>query len=116
MDRGATTRHDRRDEDTKGSSAMRVRDARHPIGVIAGASWLVATMALALLWCGSAFAAQPKVVLLRGGRVFSTGMDSLADELKAKGIHAQVAGHCHGRLRYPTFCASGLLARPARWS
>ena len=73
---------------------MRVRDARHAIGVIAGTSWLVATMALALLWCGSAFAAQPKVVLLRGWfGVFSTGMDSLADELKAKGIHAQVAGH-----------------------
>jgi thioesterase domain-containing protein len=73
---------------------VRVRDARHAIGVIAGASWLVATMALALLWCGHAFAAQPKVVLLRGWfGVFSTGMDSLADELKAKGIHAQVAGH-----------------------
>ncbi|MGA7253649.1 MAG: hypothetical protein WBX35_20805 [Pseudolabrys sp.] len=73
---------------------MRVRDARHAIGVIAGTSWLVATMALALLWCGHAFAAQPKVVLLRGWfGVFSTGMDSLADELKAKGIHAQVAGH-----------------------
>ncbi|MGC2468337.1 MAG: hypothetical protein WA439_00400, partial [Pseudolabrys sp.] len=78
----------------EGSSAVRVRDARHAIGVIAGASWLVATMALALLWCGHAFAAQPKVVLLRGWfGVFSTGMDSLADELKAKGIHAQVAGH-----------------------
>jgi len=83
---GTTTR--------KGSSAIRLRDARHRIGVIAGASWLGATMALALLSCGSAFAAQPKVVLLRGWfGVFSTGMDRLADELKAKGIHAQVAGH-----------------------
>ena len=73
---------------------MRVRDARHPIGVIAGASWLGATTALALLWCGSAFAAEPTVVLLRGWfGVFSTGLDSLADELKAKGVHAQVAGH-----------------------
>lgn len=73
---------------------MRVRNARHAIGVIAGASWLGATMALALLWCGSAFAAQPKVVLLRGWfGVFSSGLDSLADELKAKGVHAQVAGH-----------------------
>ena len=73
---------------------MRMRDARHPIGVIAGASWLGAAMALALLWSGTAFAAQPKVVLLRGWfGVFSTGLDSLADELKAKGVHAQVAGH-----------------------
>ena len=73
---------------------MRVRDARHSNGGIPGASWLGATMALALLLCGSAFAAQPEVVLLRGWfGVFSTGMDSLADTLKAKGIHAQVAGH-----------------------
>src|SRR4029434_3568250 len=78
----------------EGSSTMRVREARHAVGVIARASWLATTMALALLWCGSAFAAQPKVVLLRGWfGVFSSGLDSLADELKAKGVHAQVAGH-----------------------
>jgi hypothetical protein len=73
---------------------MRVRDARHSTGVIAGATWLSATMALALLWCGSAFAAQPKVLLLRGWfGVFSSGLDGLADELKAKGVNAEVAGH-----------------------
>ena len=94
MDRGATANMIVGTKTREGSSAMCVRDARHPIGVIAGASWLGATMALALLWCGSAFAAQPKVVLLRGWfGVFSTGLDSLADELKSKGVHAQVAGH-----------------------
>ena len=73
---------------------MRVRDARHSNGGIPGASWLGATMALALLLCGSAFAAQPEVVLLRGWfGVFSTGMDELAAELKAKGIKAEAIGH-----------------------
>lgn len=71
--------------ETEGS-VMYLRDARHP--------WRGATMALALLWYGSAFAAEPKVLLVRGWfGVFSTGLDSLADELKANGVHAQVVGH-----------------------
>jgi hypothetical protein len=53
-------------------------------------------VALALLWCNSALAAEPRVLLLRGWfGVFSTGMDSLASELKAKGIKAEVAGHVY---------------------
>jgi hypothetical protein len=52
--------------------------------------------AIALLCCSSAFAGEPRVLLLRGWfGVFSTGMDGLADELKAKGIKAQVAGHLY---------------------
>jgi hypothetical protein len=70
---------------------MHVRHCCHPIRMMAGASVIVA---FALLWSISAFAGQAKVVLLRGWfGVFSTGLDSLADELKAKGIDAQVAGH-----------------------
>ena len=73
---------------------MRVRDRCHPISMMASASWVHAIITLALLWSTSAFAGQPKVVLLRGWfNVFSTGLDNLADELKAKGIDAQVAGH-----------------------
>jgi pimeloyl-ACP methyl ester carboxylesterase len=53
-------------------------------------------MAIALLWCGHAFAAEPRVLLLRGWfGVFSTGLDGLADELKSKGINAEVAGHVY---------------------
>jgi hypothetical protein len=51
-------------------------------------------MAIALLWCNCAAAAEPRVLLLRGWfGVFSTGLDSLAGELRAKGINAEVAGH-----------------------
>jgi hypothetical protein len=51
---------------------------------------------VALIWCNCAQAAEPRVLLLRGWfGVFSTGMDSLADELRANGIDAQVAGHLH---------------------
>jgi hypothetical protein len=47
-------------------------------------------------WCSCALAAEPRVLLLRGWfGVFSTGLDSLADELKAQGINAEVAGHLH---------------------
>jgi hypothetical protein len=53
-------------------------------------------VAIALLWCNWALAAEPRVLLLRGWfGVFSTGMDSLADELKAKGIKAEVASHLY---------------------
>ena len=59
-----------------------------------GASCLA--VAIALLWCNGALAAEPRVLLLRGWfGVFSTGMDSLASELKAKGIKAEVAGHVY---------------------
>lgn len=56
--------------------------------------WVGAVIATALLWSNGALAGEPKVILLRGWfGVFSTGLDSLADELKAKGINAEVAGH-----------------------
>jgi hypothetical protein len=48
-----------------------------------------------LLFCGgSALAAEPRVILLRGWfGVFSTGLDSIADQLRQRGIEAEVAGH-----------------------
>jgi hypothetical protein len=53
-------------------------------------------MAIALLCCNCALAAEPRVLLLRGWfGVFSTGLDSLADELRANGINAEVAGHLY---------------------
>jgi hypothetical protein len=47
-----------------------------------------------ILSCETAFAAAPRVILLRGWfGIFSTGLDTIADQLKAMGIDAEVAGH-----------------------
>jgi len=46
-----------------------------------------------VLYCSPA-RAEPRVILLRGWfGVFSTGLDAIADTLKARGIRAEVAGH-----------------------
>ena len=68
----------------------RAHDARERL-------WLQAVLiVIALLWCTCAQASAPRVLLLRGWfGVFSTGMDSLADELRTNGIEAEVAGHLH---------------------
>ena len=72
---------------------MPVRDAR---GQCRWRACRIGAVVTALLWCNLAFAAEPRVLFLRGWLgVFSTGLDSLADELKAKGIKAEVAGHLH---------------------
>jgi pimeloyl-ACP methyl ester carboxylesterase len=58
------------------------------------AGFASAIVATALLWCSPTRASEPKVLLFRGWfGVFSTGLDTIAKELKAKGIDAQVAGH-----------------------
>jgi len=63
------------------------------IGARLGWGRIALVMAVALLWSHGAFAA-PRVLLLRGWfGLFSTGLDGIADELKAKGIDAEVAGH-----------------------
>src|SRR5215470_4720502 len=73
-------------------AAVRAHEHRDALRLRLGASCLA--VAIALLWCNCALAAEPRVLLLRGWfGVFSTGMDSLANELKAKGIKAEVAGH-----------------------
>jgi alpha-beta hydrolase superfamily lysophospholipase len=67
-------------------------------------------VALVLLWCASALAAGPHVVLLRGWfGIFSTGLDSVADQLRAQGIKAEVAGH----LNWSTALAEILRERSA---
>jgi hypothetical protein len=49
---------------------------------------------MVLFWCDPALAAGPRVFLLRGWfGIFSTGLDRIADQLKAFGIEAVVAGH-----------------------
>jgi hypothetical protein len=52
--------------------------------------------ALALAWCHAAFAAENRVILLRGYLgLFSNGLDELANELKAKGFDVEVRGHLY---------------------
>ena len=62
-----------------------------------GANCIAAMLAIvALFMSTSGFAAESRVLFLRGWfGVFSTGLDTLADQLKAKGIKAEVAGHLH---------------------
>lgn len=63
----------------------------------AGSLWLGVVTVVALLYCSPA-RADARVILLRGWfGVFSTGLDEMADTLKAKGIRAEVAGHLYWR-------------------
>jgi len=74
--------------------AVRKAERHGALGLNIIASGLV--MIIVLLWGQCTLAAEPRVVLLRGWfGVFSTGMDGLASELKAKGIKAEVAGHLY---------------------
>jgi hypothetical protein len=59
--------------------------------------WVGVVAVVALLYC-SPVRAEARVILLRGWfGVFSTGLDEIADALKAKGIRAEVAGHLYWR-------------------
>jgi len=59
--------------------------------------WVGVVAVIALLYCGPA-RADARVILLRGWfGVFSTGLDEIADALKAKGIRAEVVGHLSWR-------------------
>jgi hypothetical protein len=56
----------------------------------------LAVLAIFMLWSTYALAAGPRVILLRGWfGVFSTGLDRIADHLKAQGIEVEVAGHLY---------------------
>jgi hypothetical protein len=73
-----------------GAHAMRLR---HQRGWKANAILGVLGIAIALLW-SSAGKAETRVYLLRGWfGVFSTGLDSLAAELRSKGIKTETVGH-----------------------
>jgi hypothetical protein len=75
---------------------VRVPNARVRFGSRTAAWWLGAVTAVAMLWCDGAFAAEPRVLLLRGWlSVFSGGLDRLADELRAMGINAEVRRHLY---------------------
>src|SRR3978361_557041 len=59
--------------------------------------WAGVLAVVALLY-GSPARADARVILLRGWfGVFSTGLDEIANALKAKGIRAEVAGHLYWR-------------------
>jgi hypothetical protein len=48
----------------------------------------------ALLWCDGLLAAETQAILLRGYLgLFSDGLDRLAQELRARGINAEVRKH-----------------------
>ena len=79
-----------------GIRAVRMPDARDQFGSRTAAWWIGAITAVALLWCDGAFAAEPRVLLLRGWlNLFSAGLDRLADELRARGIKAEVRRHLY---------------------
>ena len=62
-----------------GTRAVRMPDARDQFGSRKSAWWIGAVMAVALLWCDGALAAEPRVLLLRGWlNLFSAGLDRLA--------------------------------------
>jgi hypothetical protein len=49
-----------------------------------------------LLWCDGALAAETRAILLRGYLgLFSDGLDRLAQELRARGINAEVRKHLY---------------------
>lgn len=57
-----------------------------------------AALGIALLWCNCTHA-ETQVYLLRGWfGVFSTGLDSMAEELRSKGIKAEAIGHLSWKL------------------
>jgi pimeloyl-ACP methyl ester carboxylesterase len=68
-------------------------EPRGQLGGKTQASLGVLCVAIALAW-SSATKAETRVYLLRGWfGVFSTGLDTLATELRGKGIKAETAGH-----------------------
>jgi hypothetical protein len=71
-----------------------MRRVRDRCGLKPYASRVAVIATVASLWCSSARAAETHAYLLRGWfGVFSTGMDTLAAELKSKGIKAEAIGH-----------------------
>ena len=76
------------------SWAESMRRVRDRCRLKACVRWAVAIATVASLACGSAGAAETRAYLLRGWfGVFSTGMDTLAAELKSKGVRAEAIGH-----------------------
>jgi surfactin synthase thioesterase subunit len=73
---------------------VRWRGVYDQYGLSAGARRVAFVVAIALLWCNCAYAAETRVYLLRGWfGVFSSGIDGLAANLNAKGIKAEAINH-----------------------
>jgi alpha-beta hydrolase superfamily lysophospholipase len=61
-----------------------------------GARSISAIAAIALFWSNAAHAGETRAILLRGYLgLFSGGLDTLADELRARGINAEVRKHLY---------------------
>jgi hypothetical protein len=91
---------------------MRVR---HQRGSKAGAMLGVLCVAIALLW-SSVTKVETRVYLMRGWfGVFSTGLDSLAEE-PGRSIKLRPSGICPGRRRFRTLLEIMPPARAVRWS
>ena len=74
--------------------AVHAHGGRRSLAKRIGARLLGTVLAMVLLWCDSGLAAGTHVVLLRGWfGVFSKSLDSIAQQLRAQNIEAQVAGH-----------------------
>jgi hypothetical protein len=81
------------------------------VGLRAGLRLLAA---VALLWCGGAHA-ETKVYLLRGlFGVFSTGMDTIAERLRDRGIDAEAIGHLSWRSVASTVVKERADGKPVR--
>ena len=105
-----TTRSGREARREGKNRAVRAREEHCSFATRIGTRLAGTVVALVLLWCASALAAGPHVVLLRGWfGIFSTGLDSVADQLRAQGIKAEVAGH----LNWSTALAEILRERSA---
>jgi hypothetical protein len=75
-------------------SPLRLRAFPNKASLRIGSRLVGAIVAMVLLWCDGALAAGPHVILLRGWfGVFSSGLDNLAQQLRAQGVEAKVAGH-----------------------
>ena len=84
------------------SITVRSADCRNGRGHIIGRLGIggrfaaVVIAAGALLWCDGTLAAETKAILLRGYLgLFSDGLDRLAQELRARGINAEVRKHLY---------------------
>ena len=98
------------DSDERKHRAVDAHGERRSLAKRIDARVLGTVVAMVLLWCDGALAADPHVVLLRGWfGVFSTGLDSIAHQLRAQGIEAEVAGH----LNWSTAVAEILRKRSA---
>jgi hypothetical protein len=84
----------RKDRGKANSRFVRAPNPHRTFATRAGAC--LALVAIFISWSAFALAAGPRVILLRGWfGVFSTGLDSIGDQLKAQGIEVEVAGHLY---------------------